>query len=188
MKPKFFFIFIIVIVLLVGGLGIFMNRDTGGPAKYDVFAQALKASGAEFYGAFWCPHCQEQKDLFGTSKKYLPYIECSNTDNTPKQICLDNKIEGYPSWKFKDGITINSDKDPIICEIRTETLKEPEACLNRSSQYYKTWIFPGYEFSIKSPTDPVKSGITWKFPKEAEASGKMSLQSLAEQIKFILPQ
>ncbi|HAE36973.1 MAG: Vitamin K epoxide reductase [Candidatus Nomurabacteria bacterium GW2011_GWF2_35_66] len=188
MKTKFFVVFIVVTVIVVGGLGVFVNRDTSGPSKYDGLAKALKDKGAEFYGAFWCPHCQEQKAEFGTSKKYLPYIECANTDNTVKQICIDEKIEGYPTWRFKDGITINSEKEPLICEIKTDKNVGPEFCKDRSSQYYRTWIFPDYGFSVRSPIDPIKDGIIWKFPSGAEASGKMPLSSLAEQIQFSLPQ
>jgi thiol-disulfide isomerase/thioredoxin len=104
MKTKFFIIFVVIVVLLIGGLGVFLNKDSIVPSKkLDQFAQCLKSSGAEFYGAFWCPHCQSQKKLFGSSKQYLPYIECSNPDNSQTQICKDKKIEGYPTWIFKDG-------------------------------------------------------------------------------------
>lgn len=103
MKIKIFIIFVVVVILVIGGLGVFMNRSSFKSPKLDGFAQCLKDSGAEFYGAFWCPHCQEQKALFGSSKEYLPYIECSNPDNTQTQACKDKKIEGYPTWIFKDG-------------------------------------------------------------------------------------
>src|SRR5205814_3696121 len=51
------------------------------PAPEDPIARALadhlSATGAKMYGAFWCPHCQQQKELFGRSVTRLPYIECS---------------------------------------------------------------------------------------------------------------
>jgi hypothetical protein len=104
-KTKFI-IFIVLIVVIIGGLGLFNIFKTEAPSKLDGFAQCLKSSGAEFYGAFWCPHCQEQKAEFGSSAKYLPYIECSNPDNTQTQVCIDKKIEGYPTWTFKDGSVV----------------------------------------------------------------------------------
>jgi len=109
MKTKFFVIFVVGVILFVGALGFFMNRNTTKSVNLDAFAQCLKASGAEFYGAFWCPHCQDQKKEFGSSAKYLPYIECSNADQTQTQICKDKKIESYPTWIFKDG-TIQTGK------------------------------------------------------------------------------
>jgi len=111
MKTKFFVIFVVAVILLVGALGFFMNRSTPKVASLDGFAQCLKQSGAEFYGAFWCPHCQDQKKEFGSSVKYLPYVECSNPDNTQTQICKDKKIEGYPTWIFKDGSQLSGKQE-----------------------------------------------------------------------------
>ena len=120
-KTKFI-IFIAIIIIIIGGLGIYTALKPQAPSKLDGFAKCLKTSGAEFYGAFWCPHCQEQKDEFGSSKQYLPYIECSNPDNTQTQICIDKKIEGYPTWIFKDG-SILSGKLPL------ETLADKTQCV-----------------------------------------------------------
>ena len=50
MKKKFI-LSVVVVILLVIGLGVFMNKSSG-PSKYDDFAQNLKAKGAVFYGAF----------------------------------------------------------------------------------------------------------------------------------------
>lgn len=183
MSTKNKIILIVCILLAVFILIMFIPKSNG---KYDKFAQALTSSGAKFYGAFWCSHCQAQKAEFGSSKKYLPYIECSKPDRSQTQICIDNKIEGYPSWTFKDGINLSSNREPTICEITFPA--EPIVCKNRSSQYCRTWLFPDYKFSIKSSTDPVHEGALWKFESGAEASGEIPLTFLAEQIKFNLPQ
>lgn len=107
MKNKFIII-VVIAVLFASGLGIFMNKTNSGAGsvagKLDSFTQCLKTSGAEYYGAFWCPSCQAQNKLFGISKQYLPYIECSTPNGKGQtQICKDKKIEGYPHWKFADG-------------------------------------------------------------------------------------
>lgn len=69
----------------------------------DIFAQCIKDSGAKFYGAEWCSHCQNQKKLFNGSKN-LPYVECSTSSgNGQEKVCADAKIEGYPTWIFADG-------------------------------------------------------------------------------------
>lgn len=72
-------------------------------AEEKAFAQCIADSGAQFYGAFWCPHCQDQKKIFGKAARYLPYIECSNSDRSQKQICVDAGINAYPTWVFTDG-------------------------------------------------------------------------------------
>ena len=60
----------------------------------------LKKTGAKFYGAYWCPRCQEQKALFKSSAKRLPYVECSSGGRgsalTPP--CAKNEIRSYPTW------------------------------------------------------------------------------------------
>jgi hypothetical protein len=86
-------------------LAIYLIIDAIPPApgKYDKFAQCIADTGTKFYGAFWCPHCADQKREFGDSVKYLPYIECSLPDESGQtQVCIDNKIESYPTWEFPD--------------------------------------------------------------------------------------
>ena len=103
MKTKNKILLMVGIVVLVVVILILVPKGDSTPGKYDQFAQCLKNSGAEFYGAFWCPHCQEQKAMFGSSVKFLPYIECSLPDGqTQTQACIDKKITGYPTWIFKD--------------------------------------------------------------------------------------
>ena len=99
-------IIIVAVVVVVGLLGFWWWSTSNQPGKLDEFAKCLQDKGEKFYGAFWCPHCQNQKELFGNSKKYLPYIECSTPDsNGQLQVCTDAKIQVYPTWKFHDGIT-----------------------------------------------------------------------------------
>jgi glutaredoxin len=63
-------------------------------------AQHLLASGAKFYGAYWCSHCQKQKSLFGaTAAASLPYIECAaDGENSQRQLCKDKNIKMFPTW------------------------------------------------------------------------------------------
>ncbi len=94
----------LLVLLVAGGIGggIWYNNST--PGQYDAFATCLGEKGAKFYGAYWCPHCANQKKLFGKSAKKLPYIECAipgdSSGITP--VCKDAKIEGYPTWVFAD--------------------------------------------------------------------------------------
>src|SRR3989344_8083454 len=66
----------IVAVIAVAGLAWFWIYWQQRPARLDEFARCLKDRGAIFYGAFWCPHCQNQKTMFGRSSRLLPYVEC----------------------------------------------------------------------------------------------------------------
>lgn len=63
-------------------------------------AEHLAEIDAEFYGAYWCPHCQQQKMAFGASAGRLPYIECSPNGQrgAPATACLVAEIKNYPTW------------------------------------------------------------------------------------------
>lgn len=108
--------------ILIAGV-FFMTRALGGPRPLDGFAQCLADKKAAFYGAFWCPHCQNQKKMFGRSARLLPYTECSTPDGKSQlQICVDKKIDGYPTWEFSDGSRLSG-------EIPLKTLSEKTGCL-----------------------------------------------------------
>jgi glutaredoxin len=68
-------------------------------------AKHLQSTKAVMYGAFWCPHCSRQKELFGREAwKYITYVECSPKGyKSQYTTCLSKGIEGYPSWKFGNG-------------------------------------------------------------------------------------
>ncbi len=104
------YIYIGLVILVIGGLVVARNFSDGGASrvtKYDDFAQCLTDKGAKFYGAFWCPHCADQKALFEKSTK-LPYIECSTPDGKGQtEICVNEEIKGYPTWVFADGEKID---------------------------------------------------------------------------------
>ncbi len=63
-------------------------------------ADHLTATGAKMYGAFWCPHCADQKEMFGDAVDAVNYIECDpEGENAQPQQCSDAGIEGYPTWE-----------------------------------------------------------------------------------------
>jgi len=93
-------------ILIIGGVIWYAIWYQSQPGQYDSFAECLASKGMTFYGAFWCPHCQAQKAMFGKSVDKLPYVECSTPDgNGQTQICIDKNIQGYPTWATKNGST-----------------------------------------------------------------------------------
>lgn len=103
---KIFFIVIIVLILGVLGTATYRagNNGSSSTGELDSFAQCLADQGAVFYGAFWCPNCQNQKKMFGSSAKLLKYVECSTLDaKSQLPQCREENITGYPTWEFADG-------------------------------------------------------------------------------------
>lgn len=194
-QQKTFIISIIVVIIAVVGLGILLNRPAG-PSKYQDFAKTLVADGAGMYGAFWCPHCQAQEKDFALSRQDMEsmglYHECSNADQSQTQICIDKKVESYPTWYFKDGITVTSDAAPIVCKPRTTTTTadptENAVCANIASQYYNTYLFGSVPVNVRSDVAPTHEGNTWKFPSTASTTGELPMSFIAQQINYTLPQ
>jgi thioredoxin-related protein len=69
----------------------------------DSFSKCLNENNVKFYGAWWCPHCQDDKKLFGSSIENINYIECQTPDRQDTPVCLAANITAYPTWVFKDG-------------------------------------------------------------------------------------
>lgn len=79
-----------------------MIGTAGNYSNLDNFTQCLSTSGAKMYGAYWCPHCQNQKAEFGNSVQYLSYIECDPTGpRSEYSLCSSKGIDGYPTWEIK---------------------------------------------------------------------------------------
>lgn len=122
--------FIVAMVTLVGTLAVYSNVNnpslaggqtpipqtttqpnyqkgtweitTASGAAEIALAEHLSAVDAKKYGAFWCPHCYEQKQLFGKEAfKKVNYIECAVVDSkTQAPECTAAKIESYPTWEI----------------------------------------------------------------------------------------
>ncbi|MEG3861618.1 vitamin K epoxide reductase family protein [Microcoleus sp. herbarium12] len=77
---------------------------TSGPAQI-ALAQHLRQIGAKEYGAYWCPHCHDQKLLFGKeAAKIIDYFECDpKGQNSRAEICqaAAANVKGFPTWEIK---------------------------------------------------------------------------------------
>lgn len=119
MKKGMLIFWIAVLILVVGGIGASVLSSTL-PGKYDSLAQCIADKGATFYGAFWCPHCQAQKRMFGSSQKLLPYHECSTPDGQGQlQECTDIGVQSYPTWVFADGSRLTGEQEPAVLAEKT---------------------------------------------------------------------
>ncbi|MBI2141292.1 hypothetical protein HYU16_02605 [Candidatus Woesearchaeota archaeon] len=107
MKKKSQVILLAIIAVLAFAAAMAINAQKSGkteePGKYDDFAKCLTENGVKMYGAYWCPHCQNQEEMFGSSWKYVNYVECSLPNRAGQtQVCSEAGIKGYPTWEFSD--------------------------------------------------------------------------------------
>jgi hypothetical protein len=72
--------------------------------RYDGFAKCLASKQAKMYGLYLCPHCAEQKEMFGKAFQYVPYAECAIKGS--REITSECRAAGaklFPSWQFAGG-------------------------------------------------------------------------------------
>ena len=64
-------------------------------------AQHLRRIGAKMYGAYWCEHCREQREMFGREAyDLIEYVECSKYGvNGRMDLCRKRHVPGYPTWE-----------------------------------------------------------------------------------------
>lgn len=84
------------------------GQVTASTTNLDDFAKCLTEKEVKMYGAYWCPHCENNKKAFGDSWKYVTYVECAVEGQPQVQTtaCTVAGIEGYPTW------IINGEKYP----------------------------------------------------------------------------
>jgi hypothetical protein len=77
-------------------------KNTSGEAEI-ALAKHLQKIKAKMYGAYWCPHCHHQQELFGKQAwPTITYIECDPKGTNPRpDLCQKAKIQGYPTWEIK---------------------------------------------------------------------------------------
>jgi hypothetical protein len=72
--------------------------------RYDDFAKCLTSKQVTMYGAYWCPHCAEQKEEFGGSFRHVNYVECAIKGTRDlSAACKAANVQHFPSWQFGPG-------------------------------------------------------------------------------------
>ena len=69
-------------------------------------SEHLSRIGARFYGAWTCPACVRQMELFGKQAAVLvPYVECRMPEQRPKEAaaCREAEVRAYPTWLLPSG-------------------------------------------------------------------------------------
>jgi len=69
-------------------------------------AEHLTKEGAVMYNAYWCPHCHDQKEMFGKeATEKLNLVECAKDGyNNKRDLCEAKGITGFPSWEINGSI------------------------------------------------------------------------------------
>ncbi|MDD9868105.1 MAG: hypothetical protein OXU73_02140 [Candidatus Campbellbacteria bacterium] len=86
------------------------NYDPATATEDEKLAFHLDETGSIFYGAFWCPACESQKNMFDDKgQKLLPYVECSLPNRRGQYpVCDEAGVRSYPTWHFTSGLVCPS--------------------------------------------------------------------------------
>jgi len=73
------------------------------------------------YSAYWCPHCHDQKQLFGKEAvKELKVVECAKDGKDNEyELCQTKGISGFPSWEI-NGEIISGTRELNELAIKTD--------------------------------------------------------------------
>jgi len=124
-EPMIFRGFIVAVSVLIGGLIWSTNVDpsnaidvpistenvspiitTSSSSQKVKFAKYLSENNIIMYSAYWCPHCHDQKQLFGKEAvKELKIVECAKDGKDNQyELCQSKEIKGFPSWEINGEI------------------------------------------------------------------------------------
>lgn len=107
----------VVGVLLVGIITFIFLSVSSKAGPYDAFAQCLTEKDVVMYGTYWCPHCANQKKMFGFSFKYVTYVECDAGGKNPQpDLCVQRGVDGYPTWEINGEMQSGEIPLPVLAE------------------------------------------------------------------------
>jgi hypothetical protein len=108
-RTRYIMIAIVIVIAFAAAYYFLWYKHT---SRLDAFAKCLTAKQAKMYGAFWCPHCEEQKEKFGSSFQYAPYIECGIKGSKGiEPVCTQAGIKRFPTWIFADGTRVEGEHE-----------------------------------------------------------------------------
>jgi hypothetical protein len=102
--PKWQWITVAIVVAVIAWSAYYFLYYRKPVSTLDGFAKCLTAKGTKMYGAWWCPHCADQKEMFGYAFQYVNYTECSpEGQRVVKDVCKQAAVKNFPTWQFPDG-------------------------------------------------------------------------------------
>ena len=95
-------------------------------------ANDLQALDAKMYGAYWCSHCYDQKEVFGKQAfSKISYVECSKDGvNSQTKLCKANEVPGYPTWQIQGKLYPGQQELDELEEL-VKTIQSPSSSLGK---------------------------------------------------------
>lgn len=115
----FFRVVLLGLVVSLAGLGWAATADPTGGTIADgrvpppvtttsspealALAEHLSEQGVVMYSAYWCPHCHDQKQMFGRQAiEQITVIECAaDGRDSQMELCKSKGVDGFPTWEIE---------------------------------------------------------------------------------------
>ena len=122
MNKKYLFVGLGIVIVVIAGIVLYPKEKDNG--ELDLFAQCIASKGITMYGADWCPHCQSQKNRFGSSFKFVPYVECP----ADPKLCLAKGVVNYPTWIFPASSAGGPGEKRLVGDQELQKLSDESGC------------------------------------------------------------
>ncbi|MBU2561711.1 MAG: thioredoxin family protein [Nanoarchaeota archaeon] len=112
----------LVLVAAVLSLMVLFLSGCAERKGYDSFAQCITGNGVVMFGSETCPHCQNMKERFGNSFRFIEYVECNEyIPGADPDRCVTEGIGYLPTFRFSDG-------SKLVGELEFSILSQKTGC------------------------------------------------------------
>lgn len=133
MRKETIYLFVVILVVLIGGAIFFKSGNSFLEAKKEKrqenVAKCLTLNNVKLYISSDCDFCKRQKEIFGNYFDKIKYVECGENGKW-NDSCIRKKIDSVPMWIFPNKIA--SAKREFIsclaCKQKTNDVKCQKHC------------------------------------------------------------
>ena len=125
--------------------------------------EALNAKGFEFYGAYWCRYCDEQRRVLGKqASAAVAYVECDPGGlGAAPGLCKAAKIGAYPTWAAPDGRLFSGVRSLDDLEVLAGLRKAAPAAKKPTTNKPPPVLQPSSPDALRVATALAKSGAVF---------------------------
>ena len=146
---------------LLATLFVFAGCGQSGPKAPGLYADVAKCltqKNVIMYGAYWCPHCANQKESFGDDFQFVHYQECDDKGvNGNHKACIAAGVSSYPTWSFPG-------QGNLVGEQQIADLARLANCEDQLPQVDKDKLLEAEKNAQKAAEDAKKAAETTAIP------------------------
>ena len=88
----------ITIIIAVIVLSVIILTNPGNKSEVPESTAKCIGENSALFVQLGCPHCEDQKEIFGNNVQYINVTDCFYN----KETCIYENITAIPTWKIND--------------------------------------------------------------------------------------